>query len=310
MEPKTQEHSSATKPHTQVQPRIDTETEIRTIQGFAAYVLKSQRVELAVVPELGAKIISLKDLSTGREWLWHPGNSLTLFTNQPTDDFSLSPLVGIDECLPTIAPCSWQGRQLPDHGEVWSLPWALDDSDWTQDKITTRVRLKLSPFEFERTVELTGNRVQLGYRLVNLSKADESYLWAMHPLLRTEPDDQLEFPSSTVKKISTGKWDAPVTSIIPEAKSLKAFARPLNEGRAVIENSRTGDRLEFSWNPVENDTLGLWLTRGGWHSHHHLAVEPTNATDDSLSVAVQRREGGRVSGGGAKNWSVTFRVGI
>jgi hypothetical protein len=83
---------------------------IRLFQNFAVYILNNGEVELAVVPELGAKIISLKNLRTGREWLWHPMGGLELFKNQAGDDFSTSPLVGIDECLPTIAPCSWQGR--------------------------------------------------------------------------------------------------------------------------------------------------------------------------------------------------------
>src|ERR1039458_10375594 len=90
------------------------------LQGFAVHVLGNDGVELAMVPELGAKIISLKNLRTGREWLWHPHDSLRLFKNQPLDDFAASPLVGMDECLPTILPCSWRGRQLPDHGEVWN----------------------------------------------------------------------------------------------------------------------------------------------------------------------------------------------
>src|SRR5262249_40492057 len=49
-------------------------SQVRTIQGFKAYVLTSERVRITVVPELGARIISLKDLQTGREWLWHPAS--------------------------------------------------------------------------------------------------------------------------------------------------------------------------------------------------------------------------------------------
>jgi hypothetical protein len=305
-----QENSDSARSVVHARPETGIETGIRTIQGFTAYILKSQQVELAVVPALGAKIISLKDLSTGREWLWHPGAAVHLFTNQPTDDFPLSPLVGVDECLPTVASCSWQDRQLPDHGEVWSLPWSLDGNDWTRGKITTRVHLKISPFEFERTVELIGNCIQLNYKLKNLSMSDESYIWAMHPLLRFENGDQLELPSSTSKIVNAGKWNAPITSVIPEPKCLKAFARPVTEGRAMITNARTGDRLEFSWHPAENDTLGLWLTRGGWHGHHHLAIEPTNATDDSLSIAARHNEAGRLPANGTKVWSVTLRVGF
>src|SRR5260370_21274909 len=109
---------------------IENSFKVRHEEGFAVYVLSNQKVEIAVVPELGAKIISLKNLETGREWMWHPPGGLKLFRNRPDDDFSKSPLVGVDECLPTIAPCSWRGRDLPDHGELWNTPWSVDHMAW------------------------------------------------------------------------------------------------------------------------------------------------------------------------------------
>ena len=40
---------------------------MRTRQGFNVYTLCNKKMEIAVVPELGAKIISLKNLQTDRE---------------------------------------------------------------------------------------------------------------------------------------------------------------------------------------------------------------------------------------------------
>ena len=82
--------------------------------GFELLVLRNSSLELAVAPALGAKIVSLKNLHTGPEWLWRPTSRLKLFRNQPGDDFSRSTLVGWDECLPTIAPCTWKNRAFPD----------------------------------------------------------------------------------------------------------------------------------------------------------------------------------------------------
>src|SRR5882757_2566669 len=241
---------------------------IRQLQGFAVHVLRNDEIELAVVPELGAKIISLRNLRTGREWLWHPPEGLRLFKNQVRDDFSTSPLVGIDECFPTIEPCSWQGRELPDHGEVWSVPWLVDGEAWENGIIKTRARLSISPFEFERTVELQGNEVRLGYQLRNLSAIQESFLWAIHPLLQMEGGDELELPDSTRELFNGETWIDAVSSTIPDRNCAKIFARPVSEGWAAIHNQAKGDRLEFNWDSTENDTLGLWLTRGGWHGHH------------------------------------------
>ena len=78
---------------------VELARDIRRQQGFAVYTLGNERIEVAVIPELGAKLISLKDLRTGREWMWHPGPAPLLFRNRPGDDFSKSPLAGADECL-------------------------------------------------------------------------------------------------------------------------------------------------------------------------------------------------------------------
>jgi len=283
--------------------------EVRDEQGFATRVLGNEKVELAVVPELGARIISLKNVRTQHEWMWHPPGGLKLFRNCVGDDFAHGPLVGMDECLPTIAPCSWQGRALPDHGEVWAVPWSVDKAAWEAGVLKTSVRLKISPLEFERTIELRDNEVLLRYRLNNLGAADEHYLWAMHPLLRLRAGDRLVLPSSTRSQLNGEKWIDAVDTVVPEGNSAKVFARPIQVGKAGIHNRTAGEQLEFEWNPAENNTLGLWLTRGGWHGHHHLAVEPTNASCDTLALAAETGRCGVVRVGDFVTWDVRLRVG-
>jgi len=125
--------------------------------GFDLFILRNSDLELAVAPALGAKVVSLKNLHSGREWLRHLASGLKLFPNQPGDNFSLSPLVGWDECLPTIAPCTWRGRRFPDHGEAWNQVWNLDLAAWERGLLKTSVRLPVSAFRFTRTLELSGS---------------------------------------------------------------------------------------------------------------------------------------------------------
>ena len=283
-------------------------TEVRREQGFNLFALGNQEVEIVVVPELGAKIVSLKNLRTGREWMWHPPGGLKLFRNSPGDDFSASPLVGMDECLPTIVPCSWRGRELPDHGEVWSVPWVVNDSAKESGVLKTSVVLNYSPFEIERTIELHENEIHLNYRLRNRSAVEECYLWAMHPLLRLVAGDQLELPASTRSLLNGEAWIDDLNAATPARDCAKVFASPVSEGFAAIKNQITGERLEFEWSPTENSTLGVWLTRGGWHGHHHFAIEPTNSDADALTEAAARKRCGIVSAGGVANWQVCLRV--
>ena len=282
---------------------------VRREQGFQVYILSNRQTELAVVPELGAKIISLKNRRTGREWMWHPDGGLRLFRNCPGEEFSSSPLVGMDECLPTIEPCVWRGHKLPDHGEVWAAAWDVDAEAWKNGFLRTSVSLKTSPFDFARTIELHENEVRLNYQLINRSAASEYFLWAMHPLLRLQVEDQLVLPKSTRALWNGFDWIDAVDSAVPKGKCSKLLGGPLTEGMASIENRRTGDRLQLEWSPSENNALGLWLTRGGWHGHHHFAVEPTNSGADALTDAVAREWCGRLAGSSSTGWEVIFRVG-
>ena len=279
------------------------------LQGFGVYHLNSPRLALAVVPELGARIISLKDLKTQRDWMWYPGGSIQLFRNQPGDDFSSGPLVGIDECLPTILPCTWQGRLLPDHGEVWNGAWEVDTAAWNAGIMKTTISLAMSPLVFERSILLKDDVISMGYTLTNKSERQEHFVWAMHPLLRLIEGDRLELPNSTRQLLNGAGWVDNLAAAPGETNCAKAYAHPLSDGWAGIKNDLTGDSLRFSWDLRQNNCLGLWMTRGGWHGHHHLAIEPTNANDDSLAVAFGRNCCGTVEAKGSVHWQVTIQVG-
>ncbi len=283
--------------------------EVRREQGFAAYVLASSEVELAVVPELGARIVSLQDLRTGREWLWHPADGLKLFRNQPGDRFEAGPLVGVDECFPTIAPCRHQGRNLPDHGELWTAAWTVDHDAWEAGLLRTNASTEISPFDFSRTIELVGSEARLQYQLTNRSATKENFLWALHPLLRLQAGDRLELPSSTRALLNGEPW-LDNLSVSGAGECAKVFAAPVAEGFAAISNRATGDRLEFEWSPTENNVLGVWLTRGGWHGHEHFALEPTNSDADTLSSAAACGRCGTLPGGQTISWRVCLRVGV
>ncbi len=81
-------------------------------QGFAVKGLRTSKAELLMVPELGGRVISLRSLKAGREWLWHQPRPDWLWANQPGDNFGLSPQAGIDECVPSVSSCQWKGRKI------------------------------------------------------------------------------------------------------------------------------------------------------------------------------------------------------
>jgi hypothetical protein len=285
-----------------------TTTAIRDIQGFEAYVLRNESIELAIVPELGAKVVALKNLRTDREWMASPSPERKLFRNSPGDDFAASTLVGWDECLPTIARCEWQSRLLPDHGEVWSVPWQVEHAAWQRGELTTSVRLAISPLTFQRTIALDAQEILLTYSVTNSGNNLERFLWAMHPLLTIEPGDSLRLPAEVREQLAGETWIDSLDFAGRNPACAKVFTRPRGLASAGVCNATTGDRLTFTWDTEENDTLGLWVTRGGWNNIHHLALEPTNGMPDSLADAVRHNRCATVPAGGTKSWSV--RIGI
>ena len=131
----------------------------------------------------------------------------------------------------------------------------------------------------------------------------------MHPLLRFQEGDHLQLPPCARSRLAGGPWLETVSSAVAEGECAKVFVRPIQVGSAGVYNRGTSDQLEFVWNPAENDTLGLWLTRGGWHGHHHLALEPTNGAHDALALAAESGRCGIVDAGGSMTWDIRLRVG-
>jgi galactose mutarotase-like enzyme len=277
--------------------------------GFGARILRSAVLEVVVVPDLGAKVVSLKNLCTGREWMYHPNNSPNLFRNQPDDDFARSPLTGWDECLPTIAPCTWRGRSLPDHGEVWNTAWQLDEAAWKRGVIKTSVKLPISPFEFTRAIEIQNDALHVNYHLLNLSGEPQEFLWAMHPLLALQTGDRLALSHEIRQHLGQQSWLDSLDFEKNVSSCVKAFAGPLQQGHAEIFNPVSDDSLTFKWDVADCNTLGIWLTRGGWNGHHHVALEPTNGAPDSLAVAAgERNNCGVLVPFGKKEWRIQIRA--
>ncbi|MDI1335119.1 MAG: hypothetical protein PSU94_02955 [Lacunisphaera sp.] len=303
-----------------------------TEQGFAVTGLRQAGVELALVPALGGRVISLRNTRTGREWCWHQPRPDWLWRNGPADDFGRSPQAGMDECVPTVAACTWRGRAIPDHGEVWNRAWTLDAAELAAGRLSATVPLGVSPLVFERSIGAGGPGAFIfNYTLRNTGPVPEEYLWCAHPLLAIAAGDRLVLPPEVATlRLDGGVGDRPIqrgdTWAYPEPfpgcrldrfetpgmprGCVKGFAGPLCPGLAVaaIANEATGDRLEVRWDTQVNRYLGLWLNRGHVR-FHHVALEPTNGAPDSLAEAVGSwKQFSLIPAGGTVRWSVEWHV--
>ena len=301
-----------------------------TEQGFAFTGLRTASAELKMVPSLGGRIISLRGRATGREWCWHRRRPDWLWSNRPGDSFGLSTQAGMDECVPSVAACTWRGRAIPDHGELWARAWTLDVAELASGRLSATVPLEITPFLFRRTIHADpGGGFVFDYTLQNLGSATEEFIWCLHPLLNIVEGDRLELPPEVASiRLDGGVGDRAIgagdTWSYPEPFAgirldrletpgmphgcVKGFTCALRDGRAAIFNDGAGEGLKLAWDVRVAPYLGLWLNRGHG-GFHHVALEPTSGAPDSLRDAVESwRQFSTIAGGATVGWSVTLRL--
>jgi len=137
------------------------------VQGFDALTVDNGVIAFTIVPELGAKIASIRDHRNGREWLWT--NPDLGYRRLPPDASYVrdADTGGWDECFPTVAPCPYpsapkRGLPLPDHGEIWSRPWQTQVARTpTAVTIESIVYGAILPYTFERHITVTAGAPML-----------------------------------------------------------------------------------------------------------------------------------------------------
>ena len=302
----------------------------------AELAMQTDTLRVNVLPALGGKIASLRWLPQDVELLQQP---LAPYAQRNlTMGFEESDASGFDECLPSVAACEIRTARgivsVPDHGDVWRLPWESSQSGNEIRMGTTGTSL---PLRLERTLRLNDRELSLDYSLRNLDTVPLEYAWSAHPLFAVDPGDRLVLPTSVGEfqvEGSNGRrlgskgakhaWprtlgsegcdvDLSLAGSPADHIGDKLFTKAPREGWAAIERAGVGLRLEISFDPVRNPWLGLWLCYGGWPEgagsrQQCVAIEPCTAPADSLTEAVSAGWGRRLEPGESDRWSMRIRV--
>ncbi len=290
--------------------------EEREEAGFRALWVTNGPLALTVVPELGGKIAVQEDRRRGVSWLWRnpylpwrrpfPGASYVAAFD----------LGGWDECFPSVAPgvypaAPWDGMPLPDHGELWSQPWAME-AQIEGERLLVRGRVEghILPYRFERLLMMEADRpsVHLRYRVENRSEHTLYFLWAAHPLFPLEPGTRLLLPGPATGRVAAAVGFSPAAMAFEWPRlpaeggwvdlqgpdpaggwAVKVFLQPAAAWARLVRPE--GAWWEVRWQgPVTH--LGLWINAGGWSGagtppYRNLALEPGIGAPDDLTAAMQ-----------------------
>lgn len=285
--------------------------------------IENAELRVVVQPDYGARVVSLIDRRSGRDWLAKGGASSNV---GEAARYGVEEAVGWDECFPTVGACDasgvgW-GRRLRDHGDLWGRPWAVEAHE--PDLLTT-VFIG-AEFRFRRRLSLDRARLIADYQVENPGVRPLPVMWALHALLATRPGEEIRLPGVDRIRAAVMRqhgealpagdlpWpgppeglDFPLDRIQPDSADFlgKFYLADLPELEPEVGGE--GRRLRFDWSGIAH--LGLWLTYGGWPAKggaHHVALEPTTAPADHLLQAIEQGEAIMIEPGGTAEW----RVGI
>ena len=296
--------------------------------------LENERLIVKVLPQCGSKIQSIYDKSKAKEYLYQ--TPYKDYTKSEYDTlFENGEFSGFDEMFPTISECfypsgPWKGIKVPDHGEVWSLPWDCNIDGTSVSMSVYGVRF---PYRVEKKLSfIKENVIRISYKAVNLSSFDFEFIWAAHPLFNCSENTVIVLPKSINSVINTvaskrlgdfgmiHNW--PITStpqgeeydmsrISPE--SLKVYEKyyalgKVKEGWSALYDVKTKEVIGLSY-PIEKvPYLGLWVNEGGYGNQYNAALEPCTGALDRVDTAKQWNQVSVIKAKGEYEWflNLTF----
>ncbi|GAB6098358.1 hypothetical protein JCM16358_02370 [Halanaerocella petrolearia] len=280
-------------------------------KGLNSVILENERLKVVFIPEYGGKMVSLYHKLTDREFLFQSENELEV--PDYGADFSNYDSSGFDEVFPSIDASfypdgSWQGTSIPDHGEVWTLPWKMKIN---KEKINFSVYSPCFPYRLEKEISLEGPTLNINYKATNLSREEFKFIWCAHALLNCNAKNtKIILPEGENKIINVekgsehlGDWgqlhsypiiekedgtEIDMSKVEPKsANNCEKFYIPhkLKEGRCGVEYTDTQEQLIYEFPVDKVPYLGVWKTQGGYRGDYNIALEPCTGIYDDLYLA-------------------------
>jgi galactose mutarotase-like enzyme len=278
--------------------------------GVPALVLENDLLRTVVLPDRGSKMASLLYKPDNVELLWQPPDGCYPPARY-ADPYDARHATGFDEMFPSISSCHyeaypWAGTTIPDHGEVWSMPWA-----WTieHDEVSLEVYGVRFPYRLNKRIRLQPNCVEIAYQATNLSCFDMDFLWAAHPLFSVSPGVEIAVPPDmgSIVNAAAGPRLPEYGQVysFPHCQSANGatlelnrvppyngtgyqkyyFSGPSVDGWCELRSPRNGLSVRLAFPVQEVPYLGMWVNEGGWNGQYNMAPEPATGAMDRIDAA-------------------------
>jgi len=304
-------------------------------------VLQNECLRVRVIPQLGCKIVEIYDLENDHEWLWSDKSRPIKAANYG-DQYDLYDISGFDECFPNIGISQDPkniGVTLPDHGEIWSLPW-----DVTQEEngVSATVLGKLFDYRFFRRLSLKSNKLVIEYSVSNIGDSEITYMWSAHPLFAIDESMKIEISGNPKMSKEFGfggrigpdgdNWYGGHLSehVWPSVLGVDGRVSDMSEvsldkvltdkvvldapvdGLVSLKKLSSGRSLTMKFSPLELPFLGICYNFGAWpltgEPATWVALEPTTGKTDRLDECTKLDCARVLAPKSNANWSLEIEL--
>jgi galactose mutarotase-like enzyme len=304
-----------------------------TLRTEESLFLRNNSLEVEFLPAFGGKIVSLRSVRTGEQFLLPPLKDYRHLP--PNAEFSEGDCGGFDDCLPSVASCARGSGQVsvPDHGDLWRVAWRIGSRN---ERVELHADASSRPLRLTRKGHLRGSSLILEYSLTNLSNSPTLWLWSAHPLFRVEAGDRIVLPTEihelnmeysagnilgTDRQVSwphaVSNAGVPVNlSVVGDKDGVtahKLFARMGPHGWAGLYRAATKQGIVIRFDTSVLPFLGLWICFGAWPAQgaakqYTVAIEPTTSDTDSLLIAEESGTAPRLAAGQSCSWNLEIEL--
>lgn len=322
--------------------RTASQVRVRTLPP--ELVIRGDRVEAALRPELGAKVTELLFGDRQRDWLWH-NDRLPHRKGRPgasyERDFDSG---GWDELFPTVAETApfdvggaWEGLALTDHGELWCRSWTVPSHGLSHCHAVCEQR---SPgFRFSRMLNAsqTSPVLRSTYEFTNNSALPMPFVWAAHPIfalragmsLEIDPDAPIIAESVRGQRPTNGstprRWND-LTKFCPSLESgrpftadslrsgvsAKIFVRNEQGSTIGLRDGETGELLRIGSDDGLIPYIAIWINLGAWSGDGgepltNVGIEPTSSAHEAPLKGTNGTPAKVAEPGEELSWSFEIR---
>lgn len=303
-----------------------------SVEGFDAYAVENPQLCAVVVPALGGRVWTVEDRRRERQWIWHRDDVPLAVSplGAPYDDVWAG---GWEELFPNDAPGSFEGRDLPDHGEWWTMSWEpVETASGDRALLSMRATstcLRASCFK-SVYLDADGAALRVRYRISSEEALPFHFLFKQHLAIHITSACQLVVPGGVVEPVDPAfgsflrrperfRW--PVTTdegsrvdlgvVHPRSSRTREFlyVRDLPEPWCGVTDLERSAWLRLEWDAQHLPYLWLFLSYGGWRNTYTAVLEPCTNLPKDLATAEHLGQCARLEPGHDFSTEVVLTLG-